>query len=204
MTRQNVVQRPRQRVGRLLLLVTEFTQQGHDLADDERQRDEQTGDDHARQGVNHPNSKGLDPAAQQALGTVQHDQHQPGDHRRDGKRQVNEAVGQPLAPESMPHQHQGECHPKHSIDGCRQGRDLERQAEGAQGLGRSQRCQKQSKPTAERPRREGRRGHQDQEREPTEHSRDEQPRAQARRATVARRLSSIRALVAMFVLPVTL
>ena len=59
--------------------------------------------------VDDPDPVRLEPAAQPALRAVEDDQHQARDDRRDGERQVDDAVRQRPAPEPLPGQHQGQA-----------------------------------------------------------------------------------------------
>ena len=68
----------------------------------------------------------------------------------------------------MPHQHEGECHPKHGVENSGNGRDPERQDEGANRFRRNQGCRERPESSSQGPRYEGHRRHQDHESKPTE------------------------------------
>ena len=64
--------------GHLLLVDAELTEHGHDLADDERDGHEHRRQHEPRPGVDDPDARRLERAAEEPVGPVDQHQHQPG------------------------------------------------------------------------------------------------------------------------------
>ena len=92
--RQNVCQPVAPSVdGGLLLLGTDLVQHRLDLADDERQGDEDGGDDHAGQAEDHLEAR-LVERPEPAADAPEHDQGDADHDRRDRERQVDHGLQQ--------------------------------------------------------------------------------------------------------------
>ena len=82
----------------LLLLGADLAQHGHDLADDERQRDERGREHHPRQREDDVERQ----AAEPAVSAEEEQEREPDDDRRKGEREVDHRIDQTLAREALP------------------------------------------------------------------------------------------------------
>src|SRR5512135_740335 len=155
-----------QGIGDLLLIDAELAQDRHDLADDERQRDEGRRQEHAGPGVDDADPGRAQPGPEPPMRAIEDDEHQPGDDRRDGERQVDQAIGQRFAPEPMPDQDHREGQAEDGVDGRRAQGDRHRQPERPLRVGRGDRRGERANPSGQRRADQGEGRDQDQHREP--------------------------------------
>ena len=113
----------------LLLLDADLAQHGHDLAHDERQRDEGRGEQHRRQ-----REQDLDPVSEQpvpepAVARVEQVEREPDDDRRERHRQVDDRVHEPHARNPVAHDRERAEDAERRVQRHGDHRDLEREAQ---------------------------------------------------------------------------
>ena len=111
---------------RLLLVVADLLEHRHHLADDERQRDEDGGHDHARRGEDDLEAGVLQRGAEPAVPAVV-DQHEreADDDRRDREGYVEQRAEDPLAREVVAHQQDRDRQAEDQVDEDREEGDVE-------------------------------------------------------------------------------
>ena len=132
-----------ERVRRLLLLVADLAQRRHDLAGDERQRDEDGRDHHRRQREQDLDAVVREPVPEPPGAAVEQEEREPDDHRRERERQVDERVHDPGAREPAADDRERAHDSEDRVQRHGDRRDLERHLERMDGVRvgeRSQRC----------------------------------------------------------------
>ncbi len=118
-----------ERGGGVLHLAIEGRHHRLDRPDRERQRDEDQREHDADLGVG-------DVDAERAVDPVQRQQRQPGHDRRERERQVDQDIDDRTARKRVAYEHPGDQRAHHGIDRDRRRRDLERQPQRRDRLGR--------------------------------------------------------------------
>ena len=188
--------RSAERRGRLLLIGADLAEHRDDLADDERQRNEDRDEDHPGQREHHLDSVVGQPAPEPAGPAVQEQEREPDDDRRQREREVDEGVHDALAGEALAHDRERADHAEDRVRRHRDRGDQHRQVEGVLRLGRRDRGPGRAEPVLERavedePDR-ARQHHQqvaepDDAQRPSTHGRASSPSAGARRSRAAPR-----------------
>ena len=135
----------------LLLLVPHLAQRRHDLAGDERERDEDRRDHHRRQGEEHVDAVVGQPAAEPALAAVEQEEREPDDDGRERERQVDERVEEALARELPADDRDRADDPEDGVHGHGDRGDDEGELERVDRLRRRQRVPRRREPVLERP-----------------------------------------------------
>src|SRR6185503_19210730 len=139
-----------ERLGRLLLIGPDLPQNGDDLADDERQRDEDRREDHPRE-----REENLDPVsgetAEPTTRSVEQIQRQPDHDGRKSERQVDDRVDQAAAREAVPDERDREDDAEKRVQGNRDRCNQQRQPESVERLGARDGIPGRPEPVLERP-----------------------------------------------------
>ena len=165
-----------QAVGGLFLLVAHVLEDGHDLADHQRQGHEDGGHDHARHREHDLEAVVLQGRAEPAVpAVVDQDQGQAHHDGRHRQRQVDERRERPLPRELVAHQDQRHPHTEEQVDQDRDHGDLDAQLKGVDDVRVAQGVLERLGAALERPPEDQRRRPGDQEEEVADDQQSQAP-----------------------------